>query len=103
MMNLCNLSQYQLLDYINKVSFAVDDILLFLDSHPDCPEALAYFHEHSKLRKAALKEYARRFGPLTIDTANDTSSNSWEWIYQKWPWEGGGCSCGTMKNDCSIR
>ena len=91
MKNLCQLSQPQLLNLINKVSFAVDDIHLFLDSHPKNQEALAYFHEHSELRIAALKEYARRFGPLTIDTANDTASKSWEWIEQKWPWEGGNC------------
>ena len=62
MRNLCQLSQSQLFDYINKVSFAVNDITLFLDSHPKNQEALAYFHEHSELRNAALKEYARRFG-----------------------------------------
>ena len=91
MKNLCQLSQPQLLNLINNVSFAVDDIHLFLDSHPKNQEALAYFHEHSALRNAALKEYARRFGPLTIDTANDTASKSWEWIEQKCPWEGGNC------------
>lgn len=67
MMDLCQLSQSQLLDYIHVVSFAVNDITLFLDSHPEHPEALAYFQEHSKLRNAALREYARRFGPLTIN------------------------------------
>ena len=103
MMDLCQLSQSQLLDYIHVVSFAVNDITLFLDSHPEHPEALAYFQEHSKLRNAALRECARRFGPLTIDTANEASSNSWEWIHQKWPWEGGHCSCGTTRNVCNTR
>ena len=56
MRNLCQLSQSQLLDYINKVSFAVNDITLFLDSHPKNPEALSYFLEHSEMRNAALKE-----------------------------------------------
>lgn len=91
MRNLCQLSQTQLLDLINKVSFAVNDIQLFLDSHPKNTEALAYFQEHNTLRNAALTEYARRFGPLTIETANDAASNCWEWIEQKWPWEGGNC------------
>lgn len=103
MNNLCQFSQAQLLDYIDKVSFAVNDIILFLDSHPDCQEALAYFHEHSEMRNAALEEYARRFGPLTLDTVNDTSSNRWEWNLQKWPWEGGNCSCGTTRNGCNTR
>ena len=76
---------------IYQCSFAVDDMLLYLDSHPDDEDALAYFHEHSCMRNAALKEYARRFGPLTIDTADDNASKSWEWIQTKWPWEGGAC------------
>ena len=75
MNNLCQLSQSQLMDVINKTSFAVNDIQLFLDSHHDCAEALAYFHEHNQLRNAALKEYSRRFGPLTIETACEGSRN----------------------------
>lgn len=91
MKNLCHMSQAELFDFINKVSFAVDDIQLFLNSHPTCKEALAYFYEHNELRNAALKEYSRRFGPLTIETANENASNCWEWIQGKWPWEGGQC------------
>ena len=91
MNNLCQLSQSQLMDVINKTSFAVNDIQLFLDSHPDCSEALAYFHEHNEIRNAALKEYSRRFGPLTIETACEAPHNHWAWIHGKWPWEGGQC------------
>ena len=91
MNNMCQFSQSQLMDVINKTSFAVNDIQLFLDSHPDCMEALAYFNEHNDLRNAALKEYSRRFGPLTIETACESSHNRWQWIHGKWPWEGGNC------------
>ena len=91
MNNLCQVSKSGLIDVINKTSFAVNDIKLFLNSHPDCPQALAYFHEHNELRNAALKEYSRRFGPLTIDTASEGARNHWAWIHEKWPWEGGQC------------
>ena len=91
MNNLCQLSQSQLMDIVNKTSFAVNDIQLYLDSHPDCPKGLAYFHEHNQLRNAALKEYSRRFGPLTMETASEGSKGHWEWIHGKWPWEGGRC------------
>ena len=91
MNNLCQFSQSQLYELITKTSFAVNDIQLFLDSHPDCSQALAYFHEHNTLRQEALKEYSRRFGPLTIDTSCENASNRWEWIHGKWPWEGGNC------------
>lgn len=32
----------ELMDWINVVSFAVDDVKLFLDTHPGCEEALEY-------------------------------------------------------------
>ena len=32
----------KLLQRINEVSFAVNDILLYLDTHPCCQEALAF-------------------------------------------------------------
>lgn len=82
----------QLMQLINEVSFAVNDITLYLDTHPEDEKALQYFQEKEHIRQEALKDYARYYGPLTIDTANDSCSDSWEWVMQPWPWEGkGGC------------
>lgn len=80
----------ELLDWINVVSFAVNDVTLFLDTHPCNTEALEYFDEFKKLREEALKEYARYYGPLTLDTAS-TSADRWCWINEPWPWQEGGC------------
>lgn len=79
-----------LMRWINVVSFAVDDAKLFLDTHPENQEALSFFNEYSKLRNQALKEYARYYGPLTIDTAA-SGADSWNWIHEPWPWQEGGC------------
>lgn len=79
----------ELLEKINEVSFAVNDIVLYLDTHPFDEKALAYYEEMSEMRDKSLKEYARLYGPLTIDTANDSCSRQWEWVMQPWPWEGG--------------
>ena len=64
------------MNYINEVSFAAYDALLFLDTHPDDADALAYFRKHSRMRNAALKEYERLYGPLTLDTARDSIHDS---------------------------
>ncbi len=82
-------SQRRLFCYINEISFAVYETLLFLDTHPYDQDALQYFRTCSALRNYALKEYAKAYGPLTIDTANDAQSSSWQWMMQPWPWEGG--------------
>ncbi|MDO4323488.1 MAG: spore coat protein CotJB [Lachnospiraceae bacterium] len=82
-------SRKKLLCYIDEVSFAVYEALLYLDTHPNDPEALHYFHEHNRKRNFALKEYAKSYGPLNIGAMDDDASRSWEWACQPWPWEGG--------------
>ena len=84
----CKYSREQLMDTINEVSFAVDDIKLYLDTHPDDKKALEFFKEKVMIRNEALKEYAAQYGPLTIDTAEETCSRQWDWVMQPWPWEG---------------
>ena len=78
----------QLFQWINMVSFAMNDVLLYLDSHPCDKEALAYFHQVKSLREKALQEYASAYGPLTLDTVSWTD-DKWKWTLEPWPWEGG--------------
>lgn len=88
-MNCC-----QLLQHINEVSFAVDDILLYLDTHPCDADALAYARKMIGKRRKAMDIYAKKYGPLTIDCTNERESSNWDWVMQPWPWEPkqkGGC------------
>lgn len=84
-------SRKELFCFINEVSFAAYEALLYLDTHPTDQEAMEFFREHNHLRNRALEEYARLYGPLTISTANEHESSCWEWMNQPWPWEGGDC------------
>ena len=77
--------------YIDVVSFAADDVKLFLDTHPDCREALEFFDDCQAKRSLALKEYAKYYGPLTVDTADLSETDRWNWINEPWPWQEGGC------------
>ncbi len=81
----------ELFQHINEVSFAVDDIKLYLDTHPCDEEALECFEEYSQLRNEALKEYAKHFGPLTMDTVIYSKADKWDWTQNPWPWQEGGC------------
>lgn len=73
-------------------SFAIDDLLLFLDTHPKEKRALEYYSELSARRNELLEKYAKFYGPLTIDTGNDSNLKSWQWMEQPFPWEQeGGC------------
>ena len=83
-------SRKELLHLINVASFAVDDVKLFLDTHPENKEALAYFQQYNSIRTQALKDFARLYGPLTLDSIT-TCSDYWKWIEEPYPWQEGGC------------
>lgn len=85
------MNKNELMKLINQASFAVDEAKLFLDTHPCDEEALAYFREYSMIRERAMKEYARLYGPLTIDLAAENCTDNWKWVKQPWPWHEGGC------------
>ena len=51
-----------LLQQINEVSFAVNDILLYLDTHPDDEKALAFFEDVSDRLPADLR--CRNWSPM---------------------------------------
>ena len=88
MKNPRSCSQAELFSMINQVSFAVNDMTLYLDTHPDDDDAMAYFCENTALRKELLKENAARFGPLTLDSDSENCRQCWDWVMQPWPWEG---------------
>ena len=91
MQNGSRMNRRQLMNRINQASFAVDDVKLYLDTHPCDQEALAYFHEMCRARGQALKEYAAAYGPLTADTADASCADRWNWVSEPWPWQEGGC------------
>lgn len=88
--NCHEMNRRELFEYINQISFVVDDVKLFLDTHPENQKALDYFQKYKEKRIEALKEYAEVYGPLTVDTVSE-NSDCWSWINEPWPWQEGGC------------
>ena len=80
-----------LLKEIDEISFTLNDLTLYLDTHQDCPEAISYFNAMAPRRAALLKEYAAAFGPLTIDCIqqNGGLTDRFAWTDGPAPWEGG--------------
>ncbi len=75
-----------LMKYINEVSFALNDVTLYLDTHPDDTKALEYYHKYKEQRHQAVKEYEQCYGPLLNYDVN--CSERWTWVDGPWPWEG---------------
>ena len=72
---------------ISAVGFAINDLTLYLDTHPTDRDALEYFNHYTKIRNGLLKDYANRYYPLTLDTA-DVCNKEWKWGLAPAPWEG---------------
>lgn len=80
-----NQNQSALLKLIYESSFAMIDTILFLDTHPDCMEALSYYQKMKHIYKQAVSDYQEHYGPLFNSGVNTCSD--WKWIEQPWPWE----------------
>lgn len=88
-----------LMHHICMLGFAVDDIILFLDTHPEDEQAFAYYEEVRKEYMACREEYISLYGPLNIrevHSARPCSCNenryrraTWSWGECPMPWEGG--------------
>lgn len=73
---------------IQMYSFALDEIKLYLDTHPCCRHGLEYYHKYKKLYNDAVDEYIRLYGPLRADQVE--CKDNWTWINEPWPWERSG-------------
>lgn len=77
----------KLMQIINETSFALYDLVLFMDTHPCDEEAMRCYNDYRHIRNAALSEYESKYGPLRSFSVNHCDKFSW--ICGPWPWEGG--------------
>ncbi len=75
----------RIMKQIMALSFTQNELVLFLDTHPDNQKALAKYHEITAELNELRKFYKENFGPLTY--AEVTSKTDWTWIKSPWPWE----------------
>lgn len=77
--------EYQLL-LVQTYSFNLNDIDLYLDTHPNDTNMINMYNEFSKLYKQALSEYELKYGPITFDSTS-LNKTPWAWNNEPWPWE----------------
>ena len=70
---------------IKEYQFAVTDIALYLNTHPEDKKALCLHREYTKMLKELRDQYQKVYGPLTIEYP----CNKWRWLEEPWPWERG--------------
>lgn len=81
----CDLSQEELMKKLQSLAFAINDLALYLDTHPNDEKAIKLHNDYANQYRTAQDRYEREYGPLSIFCP----CNSWRWIEGPWPWEGG--------------
>ena len=78
-------SREQALKNLQMLSFALYDVSLFLDTHPNDRMALEYYNKYKALSERARREFVEKYGPLSI--ADVDIKNGWNWVNDPWPWQ----------------
>lgn len=67
------------------LGFAIKEINLYLDTHPDDEEAIDMLVQLNRLMQAGQQKFVSLFGPQTI--LDITSGDTYPWLDNPWPWE----------------
>ncbi len=84
-----NSEKEKLMLKIYAYSFAINDLNLYLDLHPDKKDVFDLFKKYVNEKERLCKEYERLYGPLEI---TGTTGSKYDWIDSPWPWDNKGGS-----------
>lgn len=76
------MSKDKLLRRVSALGFAMYELRLFTDTHPNNIDAIEMLNSYQKKYEAVKDEYEKQYGPLTLN-----GYNSDEWLKDPWPWE----------------
>lgn len=77
--------QATLLRNIAAIGFSMQELRLFLDTHPADATGIALFNKYQQKLSVLTAEYTRAYGPIDSNTAN--AGSTWQWVKDPWPWE----------------
>ena len=70
---------------LQTLGFAIQELALYLDTHPEDKEALELYRAYQKTGHRAMMEYSEKCGPLNHKMPVD--DKTYTWLSDPWPWE----------------
>ena len=80
-------SKQEMMRQIQEICFAITDLNLFLDTHPNCTQAIELYTKLCATAKSLKSDYQARYGPLYATESANKAPFSWVEDDRKWPWE----------------
>ena len=78
--------QAEMLTTIDSLCFAIIDLNLYLDNHPDDKNLITLYNEYRRRNNEIKAQYERKFGPL-VTSSEALNTYPWAWNNKPWPWE----------------
>lgn len=69
---------------LQTLSFAIQELALYLDTHRDDAEVLELYRSYQSLYSDAQKKYEEMYGPLNH---MNITEGGYRWLDDPWPWE----------------
>lgn len=73
------------LSELQVLAFAVQELALYLDTHPEDPEALELYRQYQELYQTCSDNYQQKIRPL--NHAIPSQDGNYAWLDDPWPWE----------------
>lgn len=73
------------LSEVQVLAFAVQELALYLDTHPEDTEALELYRQYQQLYQKVSQAYEREKRPL--NHAAPGQGDTYAWLDDPWPWE----------------
>lgn len=70
---------------IMALDFALNDLKLYLNTHPDDEKSIELFNKIATKGKELFDTYQSMYGPLIAEMYTGSES-TWDWIECPWPW-----------------
>lgn len=75
----CN-NRREMMEQIRCYEFAINELALYLDTHPEDQKALCLHRKYCKEAKELKDKYQKVYGPLTINYP----CSKWRWLEEPW-------------------
>ena len=70
---------------LQELGFAIQELVLYLDTHRDDTEALALYRRYQRTYHDKRMEYSETYGPLSH--MEPITAAEYNWLNDPWPWE----------------
>ena len=72
------------LSELQALSFAIQELALYLDTHRDDEEAVSLYRSYQKMYEEGKQRYVQMCGPLNH---YNPTEGAYKWLDDPWPWE----------------